>query len=528
MTITKRTWIIHPFLIGLYPVALLYIRNLPTVAPGEVLIPGLLVVAITLAVWSAFRWLWNDGIRAALVASSVWVLFFSFATGVRLAERAGIGGDILGRERIVLAVEILAGAAVVAIVWRLPGLARALHGGFNVAAITLVGLSLCSATMQATAKGSIRPPSVTPPAVPATQPRASLPPDIYYVVLDAYGRSDVLDEFYGFDNEPFLNRLEQRGFYVARRSTANYCQTALSLSSTLNLRYHDDLAGSPSQNRLPLKSLIANNAVVRALRPHGYRFVSFSSGFQITEMPGADAYHTPRANLGEFGSMLVAKTPLWLMLGLKEQRDPHRMHRERILHLFDRLPAVADPDRPTFTFAHVLSPHPPFVFDADGGDTSGQEREYSLYDGDGWIGLEGHGDSDDYARRYRAQITYITRRVEEVVDRILQTSKTPPIIIIQGDHGPASHFAMSSERPQDLRERMAILNAYYLPDGGIADLDPTITPVNSFRVVLDRYFGSHLGRLEDRNYYSSYPAPYVFTDVTGQVEDSRPRSDRDD
>ena len=37
--------------------------------------------------------------------------------------------------------------------------------------------------------------------------------------------------------EPFLKRLEQKGFYVARRSTANYCQTPLSLSSSLNAVY---------------------------------------------------------------------------------------------------------------------------------------------------------------------------------------------------------------------------------------------------------------------------------------------------
>jgi hypothetical protein len=40
-------------------------------------------------------------------------------------------------------------------------------------------------------------------------------PDIYYVILDAYGRADVLDTLYGVDNQAFLNHLRSKGFFVA-------------------------------------------------------------------------------------------------------------------------------------------------------------------------------------------------------------------------------------------------------------------------------------------------------------------------
>ena len=63
------------------------------------------------------------------------------------------------------------------------------------------------------------------------------PPDIYYIILDAYGRSDVLQTTYGIDNSVFLSQLQELGFYVAECSMSNYAQTELSLSSSLNLNY---------------------------------------------------------------------------------------------------------------------------------------------------------------------------------------------------------------------------------------------------------------------------------------------------
>ena len=48
------------------------------------------------------------------------------------------------------------------------------------------------------------------------------------------------------------------------------------------------------------------------------------------------------------------------------------------------------------------------------------------------------------------------------------------------------------------------------PDGGESKLYPTITPVNSFRVILDYYFQTDFGLLEDRSYYSVEPTRYNF------------------
>ena len=112
-------------------------------------------------------------------------------------------------------------------------------------------------------------------------------PDIYYIILDGYARSDVMSKLFGFDNEPFLKRLEQKGFYVARRSTANYCQTPLSLSSSLNAVYLNDLIPADSHDKEQLNRWTGDGSIVQTLRGLGYRFVTFATGFDETEHPNS-------------------------------------------------------------------------------------------------------------------------------------------------------------------------------------------------------------------------------------------------
>jgi len=82
-----------------------------------------------------------------------------------------------------------------------------------------------------------------------------------------------------------------------------------------------------------------------------------------------------------------------------------------------------------------------------------------------------------------------------LVENIIHNSSTPPIIIIQSDHGAAN-----ASPP----ERMEILNAYYLPGGGNELLYQNISPVNTFRIIFNHYFGGDFDLLEDTSYHSEY------------------------
>ena len=136
-----------------------------------------------------------------------------------------------------------------------------------------------------------RSPWLPPPADAASRP------DIYYIILDGYARHDVMKSHFDFDNTAFLEHLERKGFYVARRSTANYCQTPLCLSSSLNATYLDELVKGLGNDQTELSDLIGRNNVVASLRPLGYQFVTFATGFDPTEHPEADVYLSPHARI---------------------------------------------------------------------------------------------------------------------------------------------------------------------------------------------------------------------------------------
>ena len=126
-------------------------------------------------------------------------------------------------------------------------------------------------------------------------------------------------------------------------------------------------------------------------------------------------------------------------------------------------------------------------------------------------------DPADFARAYRDQSAFITVRIEETIEKILARSPEPPIIILQSDHGSELKLDMTDVNNTDLHERMSILNAYFFPDRKYDGLYSRISPVNSFRVVFNTFFGGNLELLPDRSYFSTWTEPYLFIDVTDRV-----------
>src|SRR5262249_45688605 len=151
-------------------------------------------------------------------------------------------------------------------------------GFLNLFSLMLVSFSVVQ-ILSAKAPRSLRPAWRPQPFATAGVPAEPHPPDIYYIILDGYARGDVMKELFAYDNSGFLDRLRAKGFYVASHSTANYCQTPLSLSASLNAIYLDDLVRGLGSDQTELSDFIGRSNVVASLRPWGYRFVTFSTGF---------------------------------------------------------------------------------------------------------------------------------------------------------------------------------------------------------------------------------------------------------
>jgi hypothetical protein len=503
----------HSMLLALYAPLALLAHNLGQIGYGDA--SRSLLVTFLASVFFLFflKRLFKDWRAAGLAASLLFLLFLTYGHLYNALKNADISGVLFGRHRYLLVVwAALAGLGLWWVVKR-SRTAASLTSSLNYAAMLLVVFPLFQIGSFAAA--------ARPHAEPVTAEAASTvtrheiravsgrtPPDVYYIILDAYGRSDVLRDVFGYDNTPFLDALRGMGFQVAGCAQSNYSKTDLSLASSLNMDYVGRLGDTftpENTDRQPLWNLIKDNEVKRIFENLGYTTVAFDTGFDFTELEDSDDYFpAPSKGLNGF-EVLYLRTTLAVTLddaGLlrKYQLTPEDLKRELTLFqlgkLADEIPSIPGPK---FVFAHLVIPHQPFVFGPDGGTMVIVER---VHKGSTYYPLA------DYTLGYRNQVAFISDRMRGVVEKIMRDSARPPVIIIQGDHGP-SHF----EVPQ----RMAILNAYYFPEAGL-DLDPGMTPVNSFRLLFSTYFDADLDLLENESLYSEYPLAYQFERIPNRCE----------
>ncbi|HPZ10083.1 MAG TPA: hypothetical protein PL110_18475, partial [Candidatus Eremiobacteraeota bacterium] len=345
-------------------------------------------------------------------------------------------------------------------------------------------------------------------------------PNIYYIILDGYARSDIHKEIYKYDNSELINYLKEKKFYIASKSRSNYCYTNLSLPSSLNFMYLDDII-SNTDNQFYKTNIInyhrENNRVFRFLKTLGYKTIIFYTGNTSVERINSDIILCPMMPINEFQWSLISYTPLEEIIG-KHLFSLENLHRHRVLYCFDNIPDTTDMKSPFIVFAHILCPHPPFVFGENGEKVNNVKINFfdaTLYRD------EAHETQEEYIEKYRNQSKFTSKKIIKTIDDILTRSNTLPIIIIQADHGSGAFFDETSLENANLKERFSILNAYYFPNNNYKHLYDTITPVNSFRVIFNTYFNCQYKLLKDKNYYSTTKDIFNFIDVTDKIDNKK-------
>jgi hypothetical protein len=486
----------YPVVFGVYPVLMLLSNNkseLPYYAGFRAMLVSALLAGAILFLLGR---LWRDFHRAAFAILIFQLFFFTYGHLFNFLQGEWkLANVALWFPFVWLAIGILA------FVWL--GVKKVgpvkVAGGFSLIALGLLIMPGYQVVQNANWYDTRTAGARNAPIQALSVPDEQAAPDIYYIIVDSYARNDLLMQAYGYDNTSFVDYLKEKGFYVAECSQSNYRRTELSLGSSLNMEYLQDLdpAFAPdSRARRPLWKALRYSAVRQSLEEAGYKTVAFQTGFAWTELSDADHFLGPSQAFGgmnEFEVLLLQTTVL------RPLDDAHILHldrlagqhyRDRTLYVFDHFDDLARMPGPKFVFIHIAEPHPPVVFGPDGEvvDPADYWNDHRLYT------------SSLYAKGYVGQVQYLNKRLETAISTLLDESPTPPVIIIQGDHGP---WLQAGEN------MFKVLNAYYLP-GHSGDLYPTISPVNSFRVVLNAYLGGHYELLPDLSYYSPVPLIYKF------------------
>lgn len=365
--------------------------------------------------------------------------------------------------------------------------------------------------------------SIKVPVVTLPEPTSSTSanyPDIYFLIFDRYASQKTLKKVYGFDNSKFLKKLSDKGFYIVRESRANYTKTAHSLAATLNMQHLTEIWPQPrkaSDEWQPLYKMTNYNVVTSILKSKQYFYSHFGSWWQPTR-------NNPRADYSfqveviswanEFETVLLEPLLVTRILNYVLGRPPNARDAQylRVNEKFKQLGEIQDRKEPNFVFAHMLTPHDPYVFYPDGGFKSANEAARM-----------------PEIENYRDQIIYTNYKILELVDILLARSPQP-IIILQADEGPFPKnyrlskkskevFDWKTATPDEFQQKFGILNAIYFPDRDYQRFYDAITPINTFPVIFNKYFEMNIKLLEDRSYsIRSDKDIYSFFDVTRQTQ----------
>jgi sulfatase-like protein len=216
----------------------------------------------------------------------------------------------------------------------------------------------------------------------------------------------------------------------------------------------------------------------------------------------------------------------WLKKGISLGKKPiikydlDRNPQENFNAQMSSLKSIAsrsDKSQPNFTFAHVLAPHPPYVFNQDGSSPG--------YDN------EANDNGVDEKVKYTNELTYVNKRIKDLIGYIRQRSPNA-VIFIQADEGPypkqfrgeieADHYydPRNLSLPE-MKQKFGIMASYYMPGVETDDVKNIDASVNVFRFILDHYLGYNLPMLPDcqfamGNKFQVYNYQLVTDKLTGE------------
>jgi len=518
----KRTAVLHPFFLGAFSILFLYAQNAAEMRFGEVIIPLMVTWIVTALVMFPLTRALGSSQQAGFAVSALVMAFFSYGY---MFDSLEVLSELTGFSTVANRVLILVGATLIFLA--VFGLVRALGenivqmsallnfvaGGLIVVQLLTIGSTLLDR----------RKSQVAASFEEEFTESSSRNPDIFFIVLDGYGRQDVLQDLYAHDNGPFLESLESLGFEVAADSRAPYAQTFLSLASIFNLDYLESFASlSPdSDDRVQLAESIWDGVAIQTLKQQGYSTVSFASGYYLTEFENADRYLAPGQSMGEFSRLLVHTTALRLFEDSNVQASRFRSRIEYTLRSLDKLGAT---ETPTFVMAHVVAPHPPFVL---GRELDAIPEGEPIHFNDGTDRIRTQEQREQYVDLYREQLRALNELVEEAVSGLVARPEDDrPVIVIASDHGPGSELRNHSLKETDLRERFGSLFAVCLPNGKSNDVLPDpMTPVNAFRLIFNRYLETDYPLLPSRSFFSAWDRPFDLIEIDDQQLELRSKQD---
>ncbi len=342
--------------------------------------------------------------------------------------------------------------------------------------------------------------------------------DIYFIVPDRYPADEVLLKHYGFDNTVFLNYLKDKGFFLADKSRSVYPTTTMSLGSELNMKFLDEFTtayGKETSDFKPVVSLLRNNSVGKFLKEKGYTYINLGSWWHVTQrIDVADINFNSKGIVNDEFIVRFLETTMFSefsdLLLPENLRLNHRNEQRKTADFqSEKIKEIVQMQSLKFVFVHFILPHPPYVFDKD---CKFLKEKFS--------------DSRTELENYKDQIQCANKKLKAMIDLIFEKSKIEPVIILQADEGP---HPIKSPLPKDndwknadktaLEEKFKIFSSIYLPGVDKNLIPRDLSPVNTFRLIFNNYFGGNFEYLPNKTFiFSDQGHIFDYKEITNELK----------
>ena len=487
---------LHPFLFGAHPIFFLVVHNRVEFFANAAVPLAIVVLVIALELFVCRLFL-RDFHKSAILVT-LWTIIFFWSMPFFSMIRA-IGIIHLGSDVKYLFLLLFPFSAW--IVGRAKSSLESLHFSLNVISSALVLFVLVSGVVQTfdpsmSIKASVS--SLDPPISSSPTKGADLP-DLYVIIVDGFGGGECLDKVYGCDDEPFYTFLEQQGFQVARNSWSNYSSTILSMSSIMNLDYHDKVfpeellnkSGLPQSRAIEAK--IHDSLVGDFFREKGYqRIIITEDGHELEKfLPNIEkTFHFGKSP--EFLPLLWHST---LLTTINDSYIDRETRRRQTLAIFAALKQASTLSeiRPKYVYAHVICPHAPYVFNEDGSPPDRYNEDFLS--------------AKQRTELYLGQHKFVVNQLRDIIPFLIDHSETDPMILLLSDHAPKWLYGSSGIANF---QREAVLDTYqniiavHLPGAAHRPLPVPFHNVNLFRYVLNEQFGKNYDLLPPRFFRFAY------------------------
>ncbi|UCH97225.1 MAG: hypothetical protein JSV88_10345 [Candidatus Aminicenantes bacterium] len=483
MTTKEKKLILHPILFAVYPILFLYAHNIKEVHISQVFFPLLFAAGFAFLLWGSLFLVVRDKVKSAVITTLFTFLFFSYG---HIFDQVKLIGHVFNldipRHFYLMPLFFILWGFLFYLVKKTKKNLKTITTFLNIIALILVLYNAFNITFFEIKKA--RSPDTFKANLREMQMNRldtlekSQLPDIYYIILDEYAALSTIKTMYNYDSSAFAQELRELGFYIAGESQTRYKMTEQSLASSLNmchLKKGDDFYG-----------MIRDNRVVEILKKTGYKIITFpvkdEALFTGSDLVFNFSEEKKSTWINDFYMTLLKTTMLKILYELYiNEKYYSYYYRKKTLYIFEQLETLPRLKGPKFVYAHIVSPHWPFVFDREGGPVDPR-----------------HFSDIKNKKYYLDQYIFINKKLKHLVEALMDQSPLPPVIVVQSDHGPRGFGPGGGYYQLDVGDEWKrIFNAYYLPGKNYEGLYPSISPLNTFRLIFNLYFNTDYPLLKD-------------------------------